>query len=176
MGLDKIRVGISTCLLGEKVRYDGGHKLDRYIVNTLGRFFQFVPVCPEHEAGYPIPRPPFRLEGDKADPRLVTPKDGEDHTDRMKAWSADRLDELEQQGLCGYILKSRSPSCGLLSVKLHDGNGRPAGDGSGLFARALADRFPDLPVEEESHFGDPHFAETFIERVSAYQRRKGAPE
>lgn len=172
----KIRVGISTCLLGERVRYNGGHKLDRYIVNTLGRYFDFVPVCPEHEAGFPIPRPPFRLEGDPADPLLITPSDRRDHTELMKAWSARRLDELEQQGLCGYILKSRSPSCGLLSVKVYDGEGRPAGDGSGLFARALVDRFPDLPVAEEDLFSDPHLAENFIERVSAYQRRKRPSE
>ena len=113
---DKVRLGISTCLLGENVRYDGGHKLDRFLSDTLGQFVEYVPVCPEVECGLPVPREAMHLEGDPEDPRLVTIRTHEDSTPRMKCWGGKRLDELEHMGLCGYIFKTNSPSSGMRSI------------------------------------------------------------
>jgi len=165
--MEKIKVGISTCLLGERVRYDGGHKLDRFIRETLGRFFEFVPVCPEHEAGFGTPREAFRLVGDPAAPRLITQKSGIDHTERMLAWCRKRLDELEAQRLCGFIFKAKSPSSGMERVKVYGEKGMPAKVGVGLWAAAFMERFPLLPVEEEGRLHDLPLRENFIQRVFA---------
>jgi len=153
--VDRIRVGISTCLLGRNVRFDGGHKRDRYLTDTLAHWFEFVPVCPEVEMGLSTPREAMRLVGAEADPRLVVRKTGEDLTSRMKAWARARLDALEGLDLCGYVLKSDSPSCGMERVKVYAEGGMPAKGGVGLFARALLDRFPLLPIEEEGRLCDP---------------------
>ena len=104
-----IRVGVSTCLLGERVRYDGGHKLDRYLTGTLGQFFEWVPVCPEVEMGLSTPRESMRLVGDAKDPSLISPKSGADHTERMKAWAQQRVEELAAVGLHGFVFKKDSP-------------------------------------------------------------------
>ena len=101
-----IRVGISSCLLGQKVRYDGGHKRDRFLTDTLGRFVEWVPVCPEVECGLPTPRESMHLEGDPSSPRLITTRTRVDHTDRMRRWVGKRLKELEKEGLCGFIFKT----------------------------------------------------------------------
>jgi uncharacterized protein YbgA (DUF1722 family)/uncharacterized protein YbbK (DUF523 family) len=168
--MEKIRVGISACLLGDKVRYDGGHKLDRYIVNTLGQFFEYVPVCPEHELGLGVPREAMRLVGDPDAPRLVTRKTGIDHTDAMVAWSAQRTGELAGEGLRGFIFKAKSPSSGMERVKVYGTGGMPANTGVGLFARAFMERFPHLPVEEDGRLHDPVLRENFVERIFVNHR------
>ncbi|QLA16675.1 YbgA family protein [Desulfolutivibrio sulfoxidireducens] len=165
-----IRMGVSTCLLGQNVRYDGGHKRDAYVADTLGRFFEFVPVCPEVECGLGIPRPAMRLAGDPTAPRLEVIHTGEDLTERMKAYCARRVEELAGEDLCGYIFKSKSPSSGMARVKVYPEKGPPAMTGVGLFARAFMDRFPFLPVEEEGRLHDPVLRENFIERVFTLRR------
>ena len=166
-----IAVGASSCLLGEKVRYDGGHKHDRYITDTLGRFFRFVPVCPEVDCGMPVPREAMRLEGDPAEPRLVTVRSRIDMTDRMHAFCRQKVKELEAEDLCGFIFKKGSPSSGLYRVKVYNA-GVQARNGSGLFAAAMARHFPLLPTEEEGRLNDPAIRENFIERVFTCRRWK----
>jgi uncharacterized protein YbgA (DUF1722 family)/uncharacterized protein YbbK (DUF523 family) len=166
----KIRVGVSTCLLGEEVRYDGGHKLDRYIVNTLGRFFEWVPVCPEVEVGLSIPRESMRLEGDPSAPRLIGPKSDTDYTERMNNWASQRVEELAAEGLHGFIFKKDSPSSGLFRVRVYNQHNMPQRNGTGLFAAAVRDRFPLLPLEEEGRLHDLPLRENFIDRVFTYYR------
>lgn len=165
-----IRVGISSCLLGEEVRYDGGHQKDAYITGVLARHFTWVPVCPELEVGMGVPREPIRLVGDAAAPRLLGVTSGTDHTERMDAFARRRVEELRRRELSGYILKRGSPSCGLERVKLYAGDGPPARTGTGLFARALTDALPLLPVEEEGRLNDAKLRDNFITRVFAYRR------
>jgi uncharacterized protein YbgA (DUF1722 family)/uncharacterized protein YbbK (DUF523 family) len=165
-----IKLGISTCLLGEKVRYDGQHKLDRFITQTLGQFVEFVPVCPEVECGLPTPREAMRLVGDPQSPRLVTTRTGVDHTDRMHQWGALRVKELVAEELCGYIFKSKSPSSGMARVKVYNDKGMPAQVGVGVWARMFMDHFPELPVEEEGRLHDPKLREMFIERIFVMRR------
>ena len=174
-----IRIGVSACLLGEHVRYDGGHKHDRYITDTLGRFFSFLPVCPEVGCGMPVPREAMRLEGDPTLPRLMTRQSRIDKTDQMLAFCASKTRELECADLCGFIFKKDSPSSGLFRVKVYDENGMPRKTGSGLFAAAVTRHFPLLPVEEAERLNDPAIRENFIERVFCCRRWKdflrGAP-
>jgi uncharacterized protein YbgA (DUF1722 family)/uncharacterized protein YbbK (DUF523 family) len=167
-----IRLGISSCLLGEAVRWDGGHKRDRFIAETLGRCFEWVPVCPELEVGMGTPREPVRLTGSARSPRMVGLRSGEDWTTRMSHYSRERVRRLEEMDLCGYLLKKDSPSCGMERVKIHAGKGPPVRKGTGLFARQLMERFPLLPVEEEGRLQDPRLRENFIVRVFAYRRWK----
>lgn len=164
----KIPLGISACLLGETVRYDGGHKLDHYLRDTLGQFVKWVPVCPEVECGLPVPREAMRLMGDPASPRLVTRLTGIDHTARMKQWAGKRLEELEQERLCGFVFKARSPSSGMERVKVYSESGTSFRMGSGLFAKAFRERFPLIPAEDEGRLQDPAIRENFIERVFVY--------
>lgn len=171
----RVRVGVSRCLLGHMVRYDGGHKLDAYIVQTLGRHLEFVAVCPEVECGLPVPREAMRLVADPAHPeapRLMTQKTGQDHTDKMRAWMGPRLDALASEGLAGFIFKAKSPSSGMERIKVYPpgGQGMPRHDGVGLFARAFMDRFPLLPVEDDGRLHDPALREHFLERVFATLR------
>jgi len=166
-----IKVGVSSCLLGEKVRYDGGHKHDRYITDVLGRYFQFVPVCPEVGCGMSIPREAMRLEGDPANPRLVTNKSHLDKTEQMNEFCRSKVVELDDEDLCGFIFKKDSPSSGLFRVKVYN-QGMPARNGSGLFATAVVRHFPLLPMEEEGRLNDPHIRENFIERVYTCRRWK----
>ncbi len=166
----KIRLGISACLLGQKVRYDGGHKHDPYLTKTLGVYVDYVPVCPEVECGMPVPRESLRLVGDVTSPRLVTTKTGRDFTEQMQTWAKGRLDALEREGLCGFIFKSDSPSSGMERVKVYLANGMPVKKGSGIFARMFMERFPLLPVEEEGRLHDPILRENFIERIFVLQR------
>ncbi len=167
---EKIRIGISSCLLGNKVRYDGGHQLDCYLRDTLGTWFDYVPVCPEVELGLPIPRETLRLvEGDDGQ-RLVFSKSGEDITEPMLAWARNRVSQLEQENLCGFIFKAKSPSSGMERVKVYDRNGVPAKKGVGVFARTFMAHFPHLPVEEDGRLHDPHLRENFIESVFVFKR------
>jgi uncharacterized protein YbgA (DUF1722 family)/uncharacterized protein YbbK (DUF523 family) len=168
-----IRVGISSCLLGNRVRFDGGHKLDRYLRDTLGAHVEWVPVCPEVESGMPVPREALRLVGDPEHPRLVTSRSGVDHTEVMQAWAERRLDALERDDLCGFVFKSRSPSSGMRQVKVYPpAGGVPSHAGVGIFAGAYMERFPLLPVEDEGRLNDPGLRENFIERLFVMSRWK----
>jgi uncharacterized protein YbgA (DUF1722 family)/uncharacterized protein YbbK (DUF523 family) len=152
------------------VRYDGGHKHDRYLTGTLGQFFEWVPVCPEVEIGLPIPRESMRLVGDAENPRLIAPKSGADYTDQMKAWAQGRLEELAAMDLCGFVAKKDSPSSGLFRVKVYNEHGMAQRNGMGIFPCELMNRFPLLPLEEEGRLNDMPLRENFIERVFAYYR------
>ena len=167
---EKIRIGISACLLGQKVRFDGGHKRDPFLVETLGRYVEYVPVCPEVETGLPTPREALRLVGDAEAPRLVFSRSGGEITERMQSWAVGRLRELEEENLCGFIFKSRSPSSGMERVKVYDRNGVAHKTGVGIFARAFMEHFPLLPVEEEGRLNDPKLRETFIESLFTLKR------
>ena len=160
-------MGISTCLLGENVRYDGGHKLDRYLKDTVGAFVNWVLVCPEVECGLSVPREAMHLIGDPQNPRLVTIRSGIDHTDRMLNWIISKLDQLEKAELCGFVFKSKSPSCGMWDVKIYDEEGVSGKKGRGLFAIKFIERFPLLPVEDENRLNDPKKRENFIKRIFA---------
>lgn len=167
---NKIRIGISRCLLGEKVRYDGGHRRDRFITDTLGIYLEFVPVCPEVECGLGVPREAMHLEGNPAHPRLVTIRTKTDHTETMKNWARRRIAELENEGLCGFIFKSGSPSSGMEQVKIYQDHGKALKTGVGIFAREFMSRFPLLPVEEDRRLHDHRIRENFIERIFALKR------
>lgn len=171
---EKIRLGVSACLLGEKVRFDGGHKLDHFLTGTLGRFVEYVPVCPEVEMGLPTPRETLRLVGEADAQRLVFSKSGEDVTERMQAWAKTRVAELEKEDLCGFVFKAKSPSSGMERVKLYDRNGVPNKQGVGLFARAFMEHFPLLPVEEDGRLHDPRLRENFIETIFVLKRWREA--
>ena len=165
-----IRLGVSACLLGQPVRYDGGHRLDQFLVGELGRYVEYVPVCPEAEAGLGIPREAMRLVGDPERPRMVTVRTGEDRTALMTDWAERRVLELEAEDLCGFIFKKDSPSSGLMRVKVYSQGGMPIRKGVGMFARAFVKHFPALPVEEEGRLNDADIRENFIERVFALER------
>ncbi len=167
---DKIRIGISACLVGQLVRFDGSHKHDRYLTNTLGEYLDFVPVCPEVESGFSVLRETLRLVGDPKAPRLVTSRTNIDHTDRMLGWAEKRVRELEAENLCGFIFKSDSPSSGLMRVKVYNSKGMAEKKGVGLFARTFTRHFPLLPVEEEGRLNDPVLRETFIEQIFTLKR------
>jgi len=169
---EKIRLGVSSCLLGEKVRFDGGHKHDRFLTQTLGRYVEYVPVCPEVEVGLPTPRETLRLVGEPDAQRLVFSKSGEDITERMQNWARKRVVELEKEELSGFVFKSKSPSSGMARVKLYDKNGSPNTQGVGLFARAFMEHFPLLPVEEDGRLHDPKLRENFIDIIVTLQRRR----
>jgi uncharacterized protein YbgA (DUF1722 family)/uncharacterized protein YbbK (DUF523 family) len=168
--MEKIRLGISTCLLGESVRYDGGHKLDRFLRDTLGQYVEYVPVCPEVECGFGIPRESMHLEGEPGAPRLITTRTKVDVTDRMLDWSFKRVKELESEKLCGFVFKSNSPSSGMERVKVFNKDGMPRYSGSGIFAGVFMKYFPLLPVEEEGRLHDPVLRENFIERIFVFKR------
>lgn len=165
-----VRIGVSTCLLGESVRHDGGHKHDRLLTETLGAFVEWVPVCPEVELGMGVPREPIHLLEEAGAVRLVGVRSGHDHTAAMRAWARRRAASLARENLSGYVLKKDSPSCGLERVRLHHPDRQATRDGRGLFAEALLDRLPGLPVEEEGRLRDPGLRENWIERIFAYRR------
>ena len=166
----RIRIGISACLLGQPVRFDGGHKHDRYITDILGSYLEFVPVFPEVEAGFPVPRETFRLVGDPDAPRLVTTRTKADHTERMTAWAEKRVRELEKEDLCGFIFKKDSPNSGLMRVKVYNDKGMAEKKGVGLFAAAFTQHFPVVPVEEVGRLNDAKLREAFIEQIFTLKR------
>lgn len=168
--MEKVRLGISKCLLGEPVRYDGGHKLDRFLRDTLGQYVEYVPVCPEVECGFGIPRETMHLEGDPEAPRLITTRTKRDVTEQMLRWAHQRVMELAQEDLCGFIFKSNSPSSGMERVKIYDRSGMPRKIGRGIFAGIFMSRFPWLPVEDEGRLHDPGLRENFIERIFVLKR------
>jgi uncharacterized protein YbbK (DUF523 family)/uncharacterized protein YbgA (DUF1722 family) len=164
-----LRLGISACLLGKPVRFDGGHKRDAFLSDTLSQWVEWVSVCPEVGAGLGTPRPTLRLVGLGEAPRLVAPKTGLDHTAAMQAYSRKELKRLAKLDLCGFVLKSKSPSCGMERVKVYNAS-MPTKGGVGLFAQALMAALPLLPVEEEGRLHDPGLRENFLERVFTYKR------
>lgn len=175
-----LRLGVSTCLLGAKVRFDGQHKRDAFLVDVLGPYVHWVAVCPEVEVGMSVPRPIVRLQrGPGGRSLMIAPGDGTDWTGKMERFATRRVNELASQDLDGYVLKRSSPSCGMERVKLYPEPrageahvGAPTKDGVGLFAAALMKKFPNLPVEEEGRLEDAHLRENFIERAFAYNRLK----
>jgi len=168
---NRVKILVSACLLGEKVRYDGGHKRDLFLNETLGPFVEWVPVCPEVDCGLPVPREAMRLVGDPNRPRLVADRTGIDHTERMERWAKARLEELSCLDLCGYICKKGSPSSGMERVRVYpSGGGIPARTGIGAFTRMFMERFPRIPVEEEGRLTDPVLREMFVERLFCLRR------
>jgi len=162
-----IKLGISTCLLGENVCYDGGHKLDRFLTETLGQYVKYVPVCPEVECGLPVPRESMHLEGTPEQPGVVTSRTHNDKTEQMVTWANKRVVELEEENLCGFVFKSNSPSSGMERVRIINDKGMPEKKGVGIFAKIFMEHFPLIPVEEEGRLHDPKLRENFIERVFA---------
>jgi uncharacterized protein YbbK (DUF523 family) len=169
---DEIRIGVSACLLGEPVRYDGNHKRDSFVADVLARFVHLVPVCPEVEIGLGTPREPIHLERGDDRLRLVGAETGRDLTETMNDYARRKLDELSLLDLSGYILKRSSPSCGADRVPVHGPRGRVVGSGRGLFAEALRSRWPLLPIEEEDRLADPHARDAFLDRVFSYHRQR----
>lgn len=168
--LEPIKIGISSCLMGNKVRYDGGHSHDRFLTQTLGLFAEYVPVCPEVECGMPTPREALRLVGDLENPRLVTQKTAIDKTRQMTTWIKDRLKGLAEEDLCGFIFRSKSPSSGLYRVRVYGEDGKVSKNGTGLFAKAFTKAFKRIPVEEAGRLNDPKLRENFIESIFSLQR------
>ncbi len=165
-----LRLGISRCLLGDEVRFDGGHKRDSFLTDVFGRYVEWVPVCPEVEAGLGTPREAMRLVGDPQNPRLVTIKSGTDHTRALETLTTNRIAQLMELDLSGYVFKKGSPSCGIERVRLYNEQGIHNRNGVGLFARAFIEQFPLIPVEEEGRLCEPTLRENFIERVFCYRR------
>jgi uncharacterized protein YbgA (DUF1722 family)/uncharacterized protein YbbK (DUF523 family) len=152
------------------VRFDGGHKRDHFLTDVLGPYVEWVPVCPEVEAGLGTPREAMRLMGDPHHPRLVTIKNKHDHTQAMETMIATRLDSFQRQDLSGFVFKRGSPSCGVERVRVYTAQGMPSHNGVGIFAKAFTEQFPLIPVEEEGRLCDPSLRENFIERVFCYRR------
>ena len=162
---ERIRIGISQCLLGERVRYDGGHTKDPFLTNTFGRYVEYIPICPEVECGLGVPRESMRLVGDPESPRLITFRTNKDLTDLMLKWAGKRVRALEKEDLCGFIFKSNSPSSGMERVKVYNHKGVPLKKGVGMFAGVFMRHFPLIPVEEDGRLHDPKLRENFIERI-----------
>ena len=167
-----VRVGISSCLLGEEVRFDGGHKRDLFLLESLGRFVDWVPLCPEVDAGLSIPRSALRLVRDASpdEVRVEESRSGVDRTSLLDRAARKQVSWTGKQGLSGFVLKRDSPSCGLERVKVYRQGMPSRRDGRGRFAAELVRRFPDLPIEEEGRLRDANLRENFVERVFAYQR------
>jgi len=168
--IEKINIGISSCLLGNNVRYDGGNRLDYFLRDTLGLIVEWVPVCPEVESGLSVPREAMYLVGDRDLIRLVTKLTGIDHTERLMHWAQDRLMELSQLALSGFVFKARSPSCGVRDAEILTSSSSVISRGSGLFAAAIMHYFPALPIEDEEGLRDVANRERFLKKALAYQR------
>jgi len=163
----KIKIGISSCLLGNNVRYDGGNKLDEYLIDAFGPLVEWVPICPEVEAGMPVPREPMQLVVDGFRTRLINIDTKRDRTDALRFWAEEKLKHLEQEGLRGFVFKARSPSCGVRDAARVSASGESLAAGAGLFAEAVKSRFPSLPVEDEESLRDPGTRERFMSRILA---------
>jgi uncharacterized protein YbgA (DUF1722 family)/uncharacterized protein YbbK (DUF523 family) len=167
---EQIKLGVSACLLGHNVRYNGGHSRDPFITDTLSQYVEFFPVCPEVECGFPVPRETLRLVGDPEAPRLMTGKTKQDHTERMLSWCSQKVKYLEELDLYGFIFKKGSPSSGMERVKVYTDTGMPSNRGIGMFARAFMEHFPLLPVEEDGRLHDPQLRENFVEAIFVLKR------
>ena len=171
MSTDRLRIGISACLVGHEVRYNGGHLSDGFINGALAPYVDWVTVCPEVEVGMGVPREEVRLVANPAAPRMVGSRSKTDHTDAMLRWSEERAQALAGENLDGFLLTANSPSCGLLRVRLYpSAGGTPSRSGVGLFARALTGAAPDLPVEENGRLRDPRLRENFVEHIFVRRR------
>jgi uncharacterized protein YbbK (DUF523 family) len=170
------RLGISACLLGDEVRFDGGHKRDSFLADVLGARVEWVRLCPEVEVGMGTPREPVRLVRDGLQLRMIAIRTGVDYTGAMETWARTRVEELAAASLSGYVLKKDSPSCGMDGVKVFDAGGSFGRDGRGLFAAALMARLPELPIEDEERLADPALRERFIARVFGYHRDHYLPQ
>ncbi len=166
----KVKLGISSCLLGDNVRFNGGHVKDRFLADSLGRYVDWVPVCPEVEIGMGVPRENIRLVGDPDKPKLIAPKSGTDYTYQMESWAKHRVEQLKELGLHGYVLKSDSPSCGLSRVRVYGKSSVPVRKGTGVFARELSGNVTAIALEEEGRLKDYRIRENFVERIFTYQR------
>jgi uncharacterized protein YbgA (DUF1722 family)/uncharacterized protein YbbK (DUF523 family) len=166
----KPRLGISTCLLGQPVRYDGGHKRDYFLTQVFGPFVEWVPVCPELEVGMGVPREPVRLVGNASDPSMIAERSGKNWTAEMQRFSAQRTAQLKRLNLSGYVFKKDSPSCGMDRVRIYAPKGGATRGGRGLFASVVMNELPLMPVEEEGRLNDPMLRENFIERVFVHRR------
>lgn len=164
--MKRLRIGISSCLLGDEVRFDGGHKRDASLIEALAPLVEWVRVCPEVEMGMGVPREPVRLVQVNGGTRMIAVQSGIDHTDAMRAYAARRAGELAGADLAGYVLKAKSPSCGLHDVSIQN----ESATGMGLFAAALREALPDLPVEDELRLTDPSVRDGFLQRAEAYER------
>lgn len=171
---DIIKIGVSACLIGQKVRYDGDHQQDRYILETLARYLELVPVCPEVEVGMDTPRETVQLEGKAAAPSMVAPGSGTDWTVRMNRYAKKRSVELAAEDLCGFVFKKGSPSCGVWRTKVYNARGAFKRIGRGLFAEQMIRTCPLLPVEDEGRLHDARLRENFLERIFACHRLKKA--
>jgi uncharacterized protein YbgA (DUF1722 family)/uncharacterized protein YbbK (DUF523 family) len=169
-GQARVRVAVSACLLGQKVRFDGGHKHDRYLTEVLGELLDWFPVCPELELGLGAPRESLRLVDGEDGPRLVAPRSGRDHTEPMRELAARRVGDALAAGVRGWILKKDSPTCGMSRVRIYGAGGMPHRDGAGILAAEIARLAPNLPVEEEGRLQDPRLRESFLTRLLVYDR------
>ncbi len=170
LGRRPLLIGVSQCLLGAEVRFDGGHKRDSFLTDVLSQYVEWVPVCPEVEAGFGTPREAMRLVAEERQPRLMTIKTGRDLTEDMEQFSERRVRELRPLNLSGYVFKRGSPSCGMERVRIYNRHNMPNPTGSGIFAKTFMEQFPLIPVEEEGRLTDPRLRENFIERVFCYRR------
>jgi uncharacterized protein YbbK (DUF523 family) len=161
----EIRLGISSCLMGNDVRYNGKEKRDPFLIDTFGPHVEWVPVCPEVECGLPVPREEMHLVRNPDTLRLVTKFTGQDHTDRLLEWAVKKLTTLEGMELSGFIFKCRSPSCGITDVEIHDLSGEPSHPGAGLFAGLFMERFPSIPAEDESRLHNPDLLRSFVQQA-----------
>ena len=171
--MEKIKLGISSCLLGKNVRYDGGHKLDLFLKDSLGKYVEYVPVCPEVECGFGVPRESMHREGNPDFPRLITTYTKKDMTKCMENFAHKRVAQLEKEDICGFIFKSDSPSCGIKRVKVYNEKSISVNENIGIFARIFMEHFPLLPVGDEKHLHDPNLRENFIERIFAFAKSSG---
>ncbi len=169
-GHSRPRIGVSMCLLGHEVRYDGGHTRDQYVESVLGAHVDFVSMCPEVDVGMGTPRPSVRLVRAGDTVRMISAKEDYDWTEQMETYSKVQVDQLAKEPLDGFVLKKNSPSCGAFRIKVFDNNDVPSRDGRGLFAAELMRRFPRLPVEEDGRLNDSRLRENFVTRVFAYHR------
>ncbi len=162
---ETVKLCISSCLLGNNVRYDGGNKLDQYLMDALGPVVEWVPVCPEVEAGLPVPREPMQLVADGPRTRLITVETKQDRTGVLFHWLETKMKQLEQEGIRGFVLKARSPSCGVGDAELFSVSGESVGKRTGLFAEAVRVHFPSLPVEDEERLRNPAVRDEFLARI-----------
>ena len=171
----RLRIGVSSCLIGNNVRYNGGHLSDGFINNALEKYVEWVPVCPEVEAGMGVPREEVRLVGTAENPQMLGSRSKTDHTNQMLSWASGRVVALSQEHLDGFILTANSPSCGIFRVKVYSSKGSaPARNGMGFFARSLSSNYPDLPIEENGRLHDPRIRENFVERIFTRKRWNNA--
>ena len=162
---EKIKIGISSCLLGEKVRYDGGHKLDPFLKDILGKYVEYVPICPETECGLGTPREAMQLVGDPKFPKIQTIHSKVDHTKTVQAWTEKRVEELKEENLRGFIFKSKSPSCGLGNVEVTSADRVTEQNGTGLFAKIFSERFPSISVIDNDLINNHHIGRQFLNRL-----------